>query len=72
VLTAPDAGQLRDCVTRAIFGAIARMLAVPKKPLIACVDDDVSAREALEGFLKAFGFAPRSFRPLKSFCNLNG
>jgi FixJ family two-component response regulator len=34
---------------------------VPQKPLIACVDDDESAREALEGFLKAFGFNPGAF-----------
>jgi FixJ family two-component response regulator len=43
------------------------MLAVPKKPLIACVDDDVSAREALEGFLKAFGFAPEIFSSAEEF-----
>jgi len=40
---------------------------VPKKPLIACVDDDVSAREALEGFLKAFGFAPEIFSSAEEF-----
>ncbi len=34
---------------------------MPQKPLIACVDDDVSAREALEGLLKAFGFIPGVF-----------
>ena len=32
-----------------------------QKPLIACVEDDVSAREALGGFLKAFGFSPDAF-----------
>ncbi len=40
---------------------------MPKKPLIACVDDDVSAREALEGFLKAFGFAPEIFSSAEEF-----
>ena len=37
---------------------------MPQKPLIACVEDDVSAREALEGFLKAFGFGLVIMRPL--------
>jgi FixJ family two-component response regulator len=40
---------------------------VPQKPLIACVDDDVSAREALEGFLKAFGFSPGVFSSAEEF-----
>ena len=29
---------------------------MPQKPLIACVDEDVSAREAPEGLAKASGF----------------
>src|SRR5437016_1940812 len=45
----------------------ARTPAVPQKPLIACVDDDVSAREALEGFLKAFGFSPDVFSSAEEF-----
>jgi FixJ family two-component response regulator len=40
---------------------------VPQKPLIACVDDDVSAREALEGFLKAVGFTPGVFSSAEEF-----
>ena len=40
---------------------------MPQKPLIACVDDDVSAREALEGFLKAFGFMPQVFSSADGF-----
>ena len=40
---------------------------MPKKPLIACVEDDVSAREALEGFLKAFGFTPGVFSSAEEF-----
>jgi FixJ family two-component response regulator len=40
---------------------------VPQKPLIACVDDDVSAREALEGLLKAFGFNPELFASAEEF-----
>ena len=38
-----------------------------EKPLIACVDDDVSAREALEGFLKAFGFTADVFSSAEEF-----
>jgi FixJ family two-component response regulator len=40
---------------------------VSEKPLIACVDDDVSAREALEGFLKAFGFTADVFSSAEEF-----
>jgi FixJ family two-component response regulator len=40
---------------------------VPQKPLIACVEDDVSAREALGGFLKAFGFSPDAFSSAEEF-----
>jgi FixJ family two-component response regulator len=40
---------------------------VPQKPLIACVDDDVSAREALEGFLKACGFPANVFPSAEEF-----
>ena len=40
---------------------------MPQKPLIACVEDDVSAREALEGFLKAFGFTPGVFSSAEEF-----
>jgi len=34
---------------------------MPPRPLIACVDDDASVREALEGLLLAFGFAVEVF-----------
>jgi FixJ family two-component response regulator len=40
---------------------------VTQKPIIACVEDDVSAREALESFLKAFGFAPEVFSSAEEF-----
>ena len=40
---------------------------MPQKSLIACVDDDASPREALEGFLKAFGFAPAAFSSAEEF-----
>ena len=40
---------------------------MPQKPLIACVEDDVSAREALGGFLKAFGFTPDAFSSAEEF-----
>jgi FixJ family two-component response regulator len=43
------------------------MLAVPQKPLIACVEDDLAAREALEGLLKAFDFAPEAFSSAEEF-----
>jgi FixJ family two-component response regulator len=40
---------------------------VPQKPLIACVDDDESVREALEGFLKASGFNSGVFSSADEF-----
>ena len=40
---------------------------MPQKPLIACVDEDVSAREALEGLLKASGFTPEAFSSAEEF-----
>ena len=40
---------------------------MPQKPLIACVDDDESAREALQGFLKVSGFAPDVFSSAEEF-----
>lgn len=40
---------------------------MPKKPLIACVDDDLWARGALRGLLKAFGFAPEVFSSAEEF-----
>ena len=43
------------------------MFAVPPKPLIAFVDDDLSAREALQGFLKASGFKPDIFSSAEEF-----
>lgn len=33
----------------------------PPDALLACVDDDAQVREALEGLLKAFGFAVETF-----------
>ena len=38
-----------------------------KPPLIAFVDDDVSAREALQGFLKASGFKADIFSSAEEF-----
>jgi FixJ family two-component response regulator len=40
---------------------------VPQKPLIAFVDDDLSAREALQGFLKVSGFTPDVFSSAEEF-----
>jgi FixJ family two-component response regulator len=40
---------------------------MPQKPIIACVDDDVSAREALQGLLRAYGFAPDVFSSAEEF-----
>ena len=38
-----------------------------QKPLIACVDDDVSVREALGGLLGAFGYVVRTFESAEDF-----
>ena len=40
---------------------------MPQKPLIAFVDDDLSAREALQGFLKASGLTPDTFSSAEEF-----
>lgn len=40
---------------------------VPHQPLIACVDDDTSVREALEGLLRAFGFTVATFASAEAF-----
>ena len=40
---------------------------MPQKPLIAFVDDDLSAREALQGFLKVSGFTPDIFSSAEEF-----
>ena len=40
---------------------------MPQKPLIAWVDEDVSAREALEGLPKASGFTPDVFSSAEGF-----
>jgi hypothetical protein len=37
---------------------------VPQRPLIACVDDDVSAREALEGFKTVWAYRAPAFPSL--------
>jgi FixJ family two-component response regulator len=39
----------------------------PQKPLIACVDDDISVRTAIEGFLKAVGFSAAVFPSAEEF-----
>jgi FixJ family two-component response regulator len=45
----------------------ARTSAALQKPLIACVEDDVLAREALEGLLKAFGYTIEIFSSAEEF-----
>jgi FixJ family two-component response regulator len=45
---------------------------VPLPPFIACVDDDASVREALEGLLVAFGFAVEIFSSAENFLNFPG
>lgn len=40
---------------------------VSQDPLIACVDDDKSVRDAIEGFLRAFGFAVQVFSSAEEF-----
>ena len=38
-----------------------------RTPVIACVDDDVSVREALGGLLGAFGFVVKTFESAEAF-----
>jgi FixJ family two-component response regulator len=40
---------------------------VPPPPFIACVDDDAPVREALEGLLRALGFAVEVFASAEDF-----
>jgi FixJ family two-component response regulator len=40
---------------------------VPQDPFIACIDDDKSVRDAIEGFLKALGFAVQAFSSAEDF-----
>jgi len=40
---------------------------VPKKPLIACVDDDQAVCEAMIRFLKVFGFAAEAYSSAEEF-----
>ncbi len=40
---------------------------VPPAPEVACIDDDTSVREALEGLLVAFGFAVKTFASAEEF-----
>jgi FixJ family two-component response regulator len=40
---------------------------VSQDPLIACIDDDKSVRDAIEGFLRAFGFAVQVFPSAEEF-----
>jgi FixJ family two-component response regulator len=39
----------------------------PKQPLIACVDDDLWARDALQGLVRALGFTPVAFSSAEEF-----
>ena len=40
---------------------------MPQDPLIACIDDDKSVRDAIEGFLRAFGFAVQVFSSAEEY-----
>ena len=40
---------------------------MPQKPIIACVDDDQLARDALLGLLRAVGFDPNVFSSAEEF-----
>jgi FixJ family two-component response regulator len=40
---------------------------VSQDPFIACIDDDKSVRDAIVGFLKAFGFAVQAFSSAEDF-----
>jgi CheY-like chemotaxis protein len=54
-------GQLSDRMPTAILARVGRSVAVPQTPLILCVDDDASIRDAMAGLLKAFGFDTEVF-----------
>lgn len=42
-------------------------ITVSQEPLIACIDDDKSVRDAIEGFLRAFGFAVQVFSSAEEY-----
>jgi len=43
---------------------------VPPAAAIACIDDDTSVREALEGLLVAFGFSVKTYASAEEFLGL--
>lgn len=45
---------------------------MPKPPLIACVDDDPSVREALEGLLRSVRYAAETFASAEDFLRFAG
>jgi FixJ family two-component response regulator len=45
---------------------------LPTPPLIACVDDDPSVREALEGLLRSVRYAARTFASAEEFLRFAG
>ena len=50
-----------------IFGEIARQIPVSQTPLLACIDDDPSIREAIKGLLKASGLTAQTFSSAEEF-----
>lgn len=45
---------------------------MPSPPVIACVDDDASVREALEGLLRSVRYATRTFASAEDFLRFDG
>ena len=60
-------GQLSDQGSWRYLWCGLRETAVSQDPFIACIDDDKSVRDAIEGFLKAFGFAVEAFSSAEDF-----
>ncbi|MER9829835.1 response regulator [Mesorhizobium sp. M0134] len=64
--------QLRNIDPPSIIANVKKQKeATMRAPLIACVDDDASVREALQGFLLAFNFEVVTFASAESFLASN-
>jgi FixJ family two-component response regulator len=50
-----------------IFGVIAGQIPVSQTPLLACIDDEPSIREAIKGLLKASGLTAQTFSSAEEF-----
>ena len=50
-----------------MFGEIAGQIPVSQTPLLACIDDEPSIREAIKGLLKASGLTAQTFPSAEEF-----